>query len=125
MTRDISSTVEYLNFFDVELIAIGITEADSLPLKIVILTLVDPFDNSIQPSFFYQATGLTFRDNRQIKCLALTGFGSTSFPIQLNVDQLQATLKTQGIHTPSLTALMSTHSKHIDVMKTLLPKTTI
>ena len=101
----------------------NLASIQSIP-SVVILTL-DPFDNSIQPSFFHQATGPTFHDTGQIKCLALTGFESTAFPIQLNVDHLQATLKTEDIHTPSLTALMSTHSEPVDSLKTLLPETTV
>jgi hypothetical protein len=97
----------------------NITSLQTMP-AVVILTL-DPFDNNIKSSFFHQTGGPIFRDDGPIKCLALTGFEANAIPIQLNVDQLQSSLQGQeAIHTPSLTALMSTHSEPIDTLKTLL-----
>ena len=102
----------------------NLASIQSMP-SIVILTL-DPFDNNIKSSFFHQATGPTFRGEGQIKCLALTGFDATAIPIQLNVDHLQSTLPAEApIHTPSLTALMSTNATPLDSLKTLLPDLTI
>ena len=87
----------------------------------VILTL-DAFDNQVRSSFFHQTTGPTFRDDSPIKCIALTGFETTAIPIQLNVDDLQSTLTTETIRTPSLTALMSTNSTPLESVKDLLPE---
>ena len=101
----------------------NITSIQTMP-SIVILTL-DPFDNNIKTSFFHQTSGPTFLDDGPIKCLALTGFDSTAIPIQINVDNLQNTLTEENIHTPSLRALMSTHSTDLDSLKTLITENTI
>ena len=96
----------------------NITSLKTTP-STVILTL-DSFDNSITSSFYHQTLGLMFRSQSQSTCNALTGFGSTAIPIQLNTDQIQSLIPSSAnIDTPSLTTLMNTHNQDITNLRSV------
>jgi hypothetical protein len=83
----------------------------------IILTL-NPFDNTITPSFFHQSLGLTFGNVGPAKCIALTGFDPPAAPIYFNLEKLQST-STDTFSFPSLQSFLSTHSTDIDTLKSI------
>jgi hypothetical protein len=83
----------------------------------IILTL-NPFDNSITPSFFHQSLGLTFGNTGPAKCIALTGFQPPAVPIYFNLEKLQSK-STDSVPLPSILSFMSTHDRPIDDLKAI------
>jgi hypothetical protein len=83
----------------------------------IILTL-NPFNNTITPSFFHQSLGLTFGNIGPAKCIALTGFNPPATPIYFNLEKLQST-STDTFSFPSLPSFLSTHSTNIDTLKSI------